>query len=108
MAEQVCGITTVFTGKCIAFWPTEADIMKLQVGDLAPSAFGTPAPITQITCRRRSLDNRLFIHYYTKLSATSECSMSIAAGQITRDVNTTRFHTSAELDLFDVPPPRKK
>jgi len=61
--------------------PTKEEIEALQVGDLAPTCFGTMERITEIFGRGQDLEGLTYVCYFHQWGATSTMSMSLKAGQ---------------------------
>jgi hypothetical protein len=96
--------TTIQTSSdpaALYFIPTEAWIAGLQVGDMAPDAFGQLAEVVEITARDVNVKGQPFICLYTRLSDTSRMSGSFTAGQLHRTTKITARHSSWELTRIE-------
>lgn len=79
--------------------PTRKEIETLAIGDLALDSFGNMAEVVEICARREDINNTLFVCYYTRCSETSQCSMSMKAGELVRHAGLK--YTSHELDRIE-------
>jgi hypothetical protein len=92
---------TMFTGKTQVMMPETDDVTNLKVGDEAPSFSGIMRKVARITSCGTTHTGQRYVCYYTEISPSCCVSMSMVAQRLVRDLNTTRFHTSAELDVFE-------
>lgn len=82
--------------------PTRDEVLNLQVGDLAPSCFGRLEHVSSIYGRGDDIHGKAYVCYYTRSATGLTVSNSLKEGQVSRDVNTTRFGTSAEISAHDL------
>lgn len=73
--------------------PTRDDILSLQVGDLAPTCFGTMARVVDIFGRGDDVHGRAYVCYYTEWGTNARLSHSLSEDEIVPTVPlTARFH----------------
>lgn len=90
-------------GSCTAIRPLRAEIQALKVGDLAPDCFGRMSEVIDIFGRGDDIKGKAYVCYNTAFgSPGGKCSMSLKEGEISRDVQTTRFATSDEIRAHDL------
>ncbi len=83
--------------------PTREEILTLRVGDSAPSCFGRLELVCEIFAQEVSeFHGKAFVCYYTQSASGLKVSNSLTEGKVSRDVNTTRFGTSAEITASDL------
>lgn len=88
--------------------PETEDVVNLNVGDMAPSCFGSLARVTRIFARSRDIKGSEFVCYYTAMSDrdTSEngcgCSALMKVGELIRTVALTGRLNSAECDALEM------
>lgn len=87
--------------------PELADVENLQVGDLAPTAFGGLSEVTRIIYRGVDVNGKAYVGYMAAMSESDTpengcgCSNSMKVGELMRSVALTGLLTSAECDALE-------
>jgi hypothetical protein len=81
--------------------PTETQVTHLQVGDKALDCFGKLRTVVAITARGTDVNGRHYVCFYVSFGHGSQVSGSYKVGELVRTVETSREHTSAELDAIE-------
>ncbi len=83
------------------YFPTREDIDALEVGDMAPNAFGELAEVVDVSARRDDIHGARFVCYSTRFGPTSSMTMSLKQDAVARTVALCNVLNSAEIDALE-------
>ena len=81
-----------------AYFPSRKDIQSLEVGDLAPNAFGKLARVVAITTRREDVSGKLFACYTVEGGERSTITNLMKENEVIRTMNLHSHFKSVEID----------
>ena len=85
----------------LLFMPDRDYIQALEVGDLAPNAFGELARVASITFRGVDVKGKLFVGYYVEFGNGGTMSHSLKEDRVDRTARLSNVHNSAEIDRLE-------
>ena len=85
----------------ISYFPSRKDVQNLQVGDLAPNAFGKLVPVSAISTRQEDVNGKLFVCYAVQGGEYSTITNLMKEDEVVRTMNLHDHFKSRDIDAAE-------